>query len=276
MEVTPLDAVTVPAADRSLGAGPRGAAPLSAGLPRGAAPDATLAADADSRIARDPARPVPARRPPRAAPPHPCGGRTWEVDRLGADIGLRCATCGRHVLLERRAVERRLVGFAARGPEAAPAMSLGELSRRRRREPSGVAVFRNRPFLLLWLSQLATQVGGNMVLYGLTVLVRDLTALEQRRLLLILTFLAPAVIFSALAGVYVDRFDRRKVLVVTNLAARGPLHRARAARHEHRGRLRAEHGRLDRDDVLRAGRALDDPARRAARASSRRPTGSSR
>lgn len=52
--------------------------------------------------------------------PHPCGGRTWEVDRLGADIGLRCATCGRHVLLERRAVERRLVDFAARGPEAGP------------------------------------------------------------------------------------------------------------------------------------------------------------
>jgi hypothetical protein len=47
---------------------------------------------------------------------HPCGGTAWEVDRLGADIGLRCATCGRHVLLERRAVERRLVDFA--GPEA--------------------------------------------------------------------------------------------------------------------------------------------------------------
>ena len=50
---------------------------------------------------------------------HPCGGASWEVDRLGADIGLRCATCGRHVLLERRTVERRLVGFVARGPEAA-------------------------------------------------------------------------------------------------------------------------------------------------------------
>jgi len=51
---------------------------------------------------------------------HPCGGTAWEVDRLGADIGLRCGTCGRHVLLERRAVERRLVDFAARGPEAGP------------------------------------------------------------------------------------------------------------------------------------------------------------
>jgi hypothetical protein len=50
---------------------------------------------------------------------HPCGGASWEVDRLGADIGLRCATCGRHVLLERRAVERLMIGFVARGPEAA-------------------------------------------------------------------------------------------------------------------------------------------------------------
>ncbi|HSW43031.1 MAG TPA: DUF951 domain-containing protein [Patescibacteria group bacterium] len=48
--------------------------------------------------------------------PHPCGGTAWEVDRLGADIGLRCATCGRHILLERRAVERRLVAITARGP----------------------------------------------------------------------------------------------------------------------------------------------------------------
>ena len=41
---------------------------------------------------------------------HPCGGDTWLVDRLGADIGLRCRTCGRHVLLERATLERRLVG----------------------------------------------------------------------------------------------------------------------------------------------------------------------
>jgi hypothetical protein len=46
---------------------------------------------------------------------HPCGGREWLVDRLGADIGLRCRTCGRHVLIERRAIERRLTRFVERG-----------------------------------------------------------------------------------------------------------------------------------------------------------------
>ena len=49
---------------------------------------------------------------------HPCGGDHWLVDRLGADIGLRCATCGRHVLLDRRLLERRLVEFVSRGDAA--------------------------------------------------------------------------------------------------------------------------------------------------------------
>jgi len=46
---------------------------------------------------------------------HPCGGDSWLVDRLGADIGLRCQTCDRHVLVDRRTVERRLAGFIRRG-----------------------------------------------------------------------------------------------------------------------------------------------------------------
>jgi hypothetical protein len=49
---------------------------------------------------------------------HPCGGHDWLVDRLGADIGLRCQTCGRHVLLERRVVETRIVEFVQRGDPA--------------------------------------------------------------------------------------------------------------------------------------------------------------
>lgn len=49
---------------------------------------------------------------------HPCGGDTWLVDRLGADIGLRCQGCRRHVLVERRALERRIVDFVTRGDPA--------------------------------------------------------------------------------------------------------------------------------------------------------------
>jgi hypothetical protein len=49
---------------------------------------------------------------------HPCGSREWLVDRLGADIGLRCQGCGRHVLLERRVLESRLDRFLSRGDPA--------------------------------------------------------------------------------------------------------------------------------------------------------------
>jgi MFS family permease len=87
-------------------------------------------------------------------------------------------------------------------------------------EPAGgtsLGVFAIRPFSLLWLSQLSTQVGGNMVIYGLTVIILETTSSKSAVSLLILTFLGPAVLFSAVAGVYVDRFDRRLILVVTNL-----------------------------------------------------------
>ena len=39
---------------------------------------------------------------------HPCGGTDWQVTRLGADIGLRCLTCNRRILLERATLEKRL------------------------------------------------------------------------------------------------------------------------------------------------------------------------
>ncbi len=80
-----------------------------------------------------------------------------------------------------------------------------------------LAVFRNRPFLLLWLAQAATQIGGNMVIFGLTVIISKSTGSVTAVSALILTFLVPAVLFSALAGVFVDRLDRRLVLVFTNI-----------------------------------------------------------
>ena len=54
---------------------------------------------------------------------HPCGGFQWEVVRLGADIGLRCLTCRRRVLLERTVLEKRLKTFLSRGAEQPPAES---------------------------------------------------------------------------------------------------------------------------------------------------------
>jgi hypothetical protein len=52
----------------------------------------------------------------RLKKPHPCGGFDWSVVRLGADIGIKCQTCGRRVLLPRRDLERRLKLFVSRAP----------------------------------------------------------------------------------------------------------------------------------------------------------------
>ena len=85
-------------------------------------------------------------------------------------------------------------------------------------ESGGIAVLRNRPFLLLWLAQLSTQVGGNMVMLGLLVIISsNYSGSKVAISVLLLCFLAPAIIFSALAGVFVDRVDKRLVLVVTNV-----------------------------------------------------------
>lgn len=39
--------------------------------------------------------------------PHPCGGSEWTVTRTGADIKMRCNTCGRLVMLDRETFLKR-------------------------------------------------------------------------------------------------------------------------------------------------------------------------
>ncbi len=51
---------------------------------------------------------------------HPCGGFEWRVVRVGADIGLRCLTCGRRVLLDRATVRRRATEMVTRGEPVDP------------------------------------------------------------------------------------------------------------------------------------------------------------
>ncbi|MBC8264738.1 MAG: DUF951 domain-containing protein [Anaerolineales bacterium] len=46
---------------------------------------------------------------------HPCGGYEWDVVRLGADIGIKCRTCGRRLLLTRRKFEKSVKKLVNRG-----------------------------------------------------------------------------------------------------------------------------------------------------------------
>ena len=39
---------------------------------------------------------------------HPCGSADWRIERVGADIGIRCLTCNHYLLMPRRRLERML------------------------------------------------------------------------------------------------------------------------------------------------------------------------
>lgn len=56
----------------------------------------------------------------RLRKPHPCGGFDWVVVRIGADLGLRCVTCNRRILLARSEVERRFKSFVSRAERPDP------------------------------------------------------------------------------------------------------------------------------------------------------------
>jgi hypothetical protein len=57
---------------------------------------------------------------------HPCGGDTWRIVRVGADIGIRCLTCDRKVLLPRAECERRIKRFVSRAEPDAAATSTND------------------------------------------------------------------------------------------------------------------------------------------------------
>lgn len=80
-----------------------------------------------------------------------------------------------------------------------------------------VSILRDPKFGLLWFIQAATQVGGNMALYALTILVFASTRSNAAVSALVMSFLVPTVLLSAVAGVLVDRLDVRWALIVPNV-----------------------------------------------------------
>ncbi|HJP70808.1 MAG TPA: MFS transporter [Candidatus Limnocylindria bacterium] len=78
-------------------------------------------------------------------------------------------------------------------------------------------VFRNRSFVYLWSAQTLSQLASNMVLAALMATVRRTTGSDTAVALLILTFLVPAVLFSTLGGVLVERSNAKLIMLATNV-----------------------------------------------------------
>lgn len=79
------------------------------------------------------------------------------------------------------------------------------------------ALLSNRAFRSLWIAQLLSQTAHNGIHYVELLMIARLTNSTGHVGLMILAFTTPAVLFSAIAGVVVDRLPKRRILVGSNL-----------------------------------------------------------
>ncbi|MCC7106379.1 MAG: MFS transporter [Chloroflexi bacterium] len=77
-------------------------------------------------------------------------------------------------------------------------------------------VWKNRSFLLLWIAQAISQTAQNAIWYGMMVLVQSKSHSATHMSVAIMTLIVPSVLFGIIAGAYVDRWDKRLVLIGSN------------------------------------------------------------
>src|SRR3954463_4326507 len=83
---------------------------------------------------------------------------------------------------------------------------------------SMLAVLKNRNFLLLWIAQIVSQTAQQIINFALILQVSTLTGSSTAVSGVIIAFTVPAILFSAIAGVFVERNSKKTMLVLTNLA----------------------------------------------------------
>ncbi len=74
-----------------------------------------------------------------------------------------------------------------------------------------------KPFLLMMLSEFFSQLAFNMQHFVLIFIIYGVTHSNTAVSGMILSFMVPAVLFSVITGVYVDRWNKKKVLLYTHL-----------------------------------------------------------
>src|SRR5687768_4031534 len=84
--------------------------------------------------------------------------------------------------------------------------------------PSMGAVIKNRDFLKLWVAQILSQTAQQILNYALILQVEDLTGSSTAVAGIIISFTIPAILFAAIAGVFVERTSKKTMLVITNVA----------------------------------------------------------
>ncbi len=83
--------------------------------------------------------------------------------------------------------------------------------------PQKTSVISNINFLKLWAAQFTSQIGLNALYFILAIKIYLLTGSNTAVGILIITFTAPSIFLAYLAGVYVDQFSLKRVMLITNL-----------------------------------------------------------
>ncbi|HEV3233530.1 MAG TPA: MFS transporter [Candidatus Dormibacteraeota bacterium] len=80
----------------------------------------------------------------------------------------------------------------------------------------------NHEFRLIWGSQIASQLADKFLVYSLLTVTYDRSGANTQEAIVLLAYTFPSVLLSPIAGIYADRFDKRRLMMVTNLI-RGAL-----------------------------------------------------
>ncbi len=76
-----------------------------------------------------------------------------------------------------------------------------------------------RTFLIIWLGQMVSVIGSGLTAFGLGVYIYERTSSATLFALNILAYTLPQVIFSPISGALVDRFDRKLMMIVSDVGA---------------------------------------------------------
>ena len=86
-----------------------------------------------------------------------------------------------------------------------------------------LATLRRRDFALLWLGGLISLIGDRALLTALPFYVYQQTGSTLGPAALFTAFYVPSVLFGSVAGVYVDRWNRRRLMIITNALQAGAM-----------------------------------------------------
>lgn len=78
-------------------------------------------------------------------------------------------------------------------------------------------VLANRDFRNLWLAQIISQTAQNTILFALIILAFNETGSTTSASVVVLSFVVPTVLFGVFSGVLVDRWSKRRLLILTNV-----------------------------------------------------------